>query len=485
MTPDNPNRKGAGWLSPVVHLANNWISLTGVVIVTTAGIFWLFLLPITLRGGTENPYLGILAFLTIPAPFFAGLAIIPLGIWIKRRREGRHAIYPPEFPPLNWQNAELRKLFYFVAATTILNIAIASQLTYGAVGYMESVTFCGQTCHTVMQPEYTAYQSSPHSHVECVKCHIGPGASWFVKSKLSGVGQVFAVTFKTYPRPIPTPVHNLRPARETCETCHWPQKYGQDRVQVVNKYADDETNTNTKTVLLMKIGGGNHGIGIHGTHLGRVNGEVVIRYGHTDEARQNIPWVESTVNGKTTVYATADAKPDGAGLAKREMDCMDCHNRPSHAYDLPDRALDRSMANGLISAALPFAKKKGMEILKANYMTRDEAARKIPAAFTDYYRQSQPAVYAQHIADVDAAANEVLAIWNRNIFPDMNVTWGRYPINIGHTDYPGCFRCHDGSHAAKDGASITQDCNACHNLLSMDEANPKVLTDLGITEAKK
>src|SRR6266496_1049048 len=155
-----------GWLSPFVHLSNNWISLAGVIVVTTATIFWLFLLPITLRGETENPYVGILAFLTIPAPFFLGLLLIPLGIWIKRRREGRQAIYPPEFPPLSWQNAELRKLIYFIGVTTVLNVAIASQLSYGAVNYMDSVTFCGQTCHSVMQPEYTAYQNSPHSHVE-------------------------------------------------------------------------------------------------------------------------------------------------------------------------------------------------------------------------------------------------------------------------------------------------------------------------------
>jgi hypothetical protein len=481
MTPTNSERKGRGWLSPLVHLSNNWISLTGVVIVTTAVIFWLFLLPITLRGGTENPYVGILAFLTIPGPFFAGLFMIPLGIWLKRKREGRASIYPPEFPPLTWHNRELRKLAYFVVATTILNLAIASQLSYGAVSYMESVTFCGQTCHSVMQPEFTAYQNSPHSKVECVKCHIGPGASWFVKSKLSGVGQVFAVTFNTYPRPIPAPVHNLRPARETCETCHWPQKYGEDRIKVISKFADDEANTASKSVLLMKIGGGNRGIGIHGTHLGP---GVEIRYGHSDEARQNIPWVEYTANGKTTVYATAEAKPGGAGLSLRTMDCMDCHNRPSHTYDLPERALDRALAAGSMSPGLPFAKKKGLEILKVEYKTRDEAAQKIPAAFTQYYQQSYPAVWAQKQGEVTASAKELLEIWNRNIFPDMNVTWGKYPVNVGHTDFPGCFRCHDGNHNAQDGNTITQDCNACHNVLAMEEPNPKVLTDLGITEPK-
>jgi hypothetical protein len=406
-------------------------------------------------------------------------------MWIKRRREGRKSIYPPEFPPLTWGNHELRKLVYFVSGTTVLNIVIASQLAYGAVNYMDSVTFCGQTCHSVMQPEFVAYQNSPHSHVECVKCHIGPGASWFVQSKLSGVGQVFAVTFRTYPKPIPTPVRNLRPARETCEACHWPQKYGQDRVKVISKFADDEPNSQTKTVLLMKIGGGNNGIGIHGTHLGHGPGEVLIRYSHSDDARQTIPCVAYTVNGKQTIYAAGDAKCDLTQPNVREMDCMDCHNRPAHAYQLPERALDTALSNGAISPALPFAKKTGLAILKTDYKTREEAADKIPAAFREFYQKTYPAVLAQHAADVEDGAKEVLSIWNRNIFPDMNVTWGKYPMNLGHTDFPGCFRCHDGSHNAKDGTSITQDCNACHNLLAMEEANPKVLSDLGITEAKK
>ena len=467
-----------GWLSPLVHLSNNWISLAGVVLVTTATVFWLFLLPTTLNGA-RDPYIGILSYLALPVPFFGGLILIPIGIMLKRRREGRAPILPGD-RQLNWANPEVRRVVYFIGVTTVVNIGIASQLTYGAVDYMDSVTFCGQTCHTVMQPEFTAYQNSPHSRVECVKCHIGPGAGWFVKSKLSGVGQVIAVTLHTYPTPIPTPVHNLRPARETCETCHWPQKYGEDRVRVINKFADDETNTLSKTVLLMKIGGGNGGIGIHGTHLGP---GVHIRYIATDEQRQNIPWVEYNGFGRKTLYTTADAKT-GADPQPREMDCMDCHNRPSHSYDLPERGVDKAMTAGLISPKLPFAKKKAVEILKANYLSREEAALKIPAAFTRYYQESYPAIWAQRQAEVASAAREVLAVWNRNIFPEMKVTWGVYPINIGHNDFPGCYRCHDGSHNSQDGKTITQDCNACHNLLAMDESNPKVLTDLGITEAK-
>jgi len=481
MTSNPSNPRGQGWLSPLVHLSNNWLSLTGVVIVTTATVFWLFLLPVTLRGETENPYVGILAFLTIPTPFFAGLILIPIGIWRKRRSERRAGIHPSDFPALTWANPAMRRLVYFIGVTTALNIAIASQLTYGAISYMDSPTFCGKTCHTVMQPEFTAYQNSPHSRVDCVKCHIGPGAGWFVKSKLSGVGQVVAVALHTYPKPIPTPVRNLRPARETCEACHWPQKYGEDRVKVINKFADDETNSLTKTVLLLKIGGGNGGIGIHGTHLGP---GVTIRYAATDQQRQNIPWVEYTGPGRKTVYAASDAKPNGGGTPIHEMDCMDCHNRPSHSYDLPERGVDKAMTAGLISPSLPFAKRKAVEIIKANYLSREEAAQKIPAAFAKYYQESYPAVWSARQAEVTNSARQVLEVWNRNIFPEMKVNWGAYPVNIGHNDFPGCFRCHDGGHNSQDGRSISQDCNACHNLLSMDEANPKVLTDLGITEAK-
>jgi hypothetical protein len=125
-----------------------------------------------------------------------------------------------------------------------------------------------------------------------------------------------------------------------------------------------------------------------------------------------------------------------------------------------------------------------VEILKVAYTSREEAAQKIPAAFAKYYQESYPAVWAQHQPEVTTAGKEVLAIYDRNIFPDMNVTWGKYPVNIGHSDFPGCFRCHDGGHNATDGKSISQDCGACHNLLATDEKEPKVLTDLGITEAK-
>jgi hypothetical protein len=142
------------------------------------------------------------------------------------------------------------------------------------------------------------------------------------------------------------------------------------------------------------------------------------------------------------------------------------------------------MSAGQISASLPFAKKKALEIIKANYASREEAARQIPAAFEKYYQDQYPAIWASRRSEVTASALQVLALWNRNVFPAMKVTWGSYPNNLGHMDFPGCFRCHDGSHAAGGDRSITQDCNACHNLLATDEKSPKVLTDLGLTQAQ-
>jgi nitrate/TMAO reductase-like tetraheme cytochrome c subunit len=466
--------------APILYLSANLISRIGVVLVTSAVVFWLFLFPTSVRGEGAHPYLGILEFMMLPSAFFAGLALIPLGIWLRARRERKHGSYPQTFAPLTMHSSGLRRLLVFLGATTAVNLALGGLFTYQAVEYMDSVAFCGKTCHSVMTPEYSAYQGSPHSRVECVACHIGPGASWFVKSKLSGTWQLIAVTTNSYPRPIPTPVHNLRPARETCEACHWPQKFGEDRLRVISNYADDEQNTLTKTVLLMRIGGGHGSPGIHGAHLGP---GVTIRYTPADESRQNIPKVEynNSLTGRSAVYMAADAKPDALkNIETRLMDCMDCHNRPTHTFAMPDKAMNKAMAAGEIPPTLPFIKKKGTELLKGSYATQEQADAAIMAGLDRFYKDSQPAVYGSRHEDIVKAGKALVAIYNRNVFPGMKVNWGSYPNNLGHMDFPGCFRCHDDNHAAAGGKKIVQDCNTCHQMLAMDEPSPKILTDLGL-----
>ena len=463
--------------APLLHLSNNPLSLGGVVLVTSAAVLWLLLLPIYVRGFVGDPYAGILIFLVLPTAFFLGLALIPAGIYLRRRRHPAEAA--EETFPVAWTNPDLRRIVYFIGATTAANLIIGVQLTYSAVSYMDTVTFCGLTCHRIMKPEYTAYQGSPHSRVECVQCHIGPGASWFVRSKLSGLQQVINYALNTYPRPIPTPVHNLRPARETCEACHWPARFDGDRLRIITKATEDEKNTLTKTVLLMHIGGGSGGPGIHGHHIGR---GVTVEYA-SDATRQNIPWIQyRDAAGKVTVFSSGDLKPGAEKtMEHRVMDCIDCHNRPTHNYELPERALDEAISGGRIPQSLPFVRKQGLVILKVNYKTREEAETAIPAALAAFYQRSYPQVASQNAADVRRAGQGLLDIYDRNVYPEMRITWGTYPNNLGHVDFPGCFRCHDGSHASASGDAITQDCEACHHVLAVDEPSPKVLVDLGVS----
>jgi hypothetical protein len=188
-------------------------------------------------------------------------------------------------------------------------------------------------------------------------------------------------------------------------------------------------------------------------------------------------------NGQTVVYDSTDVQLTPEQLAKgeqRTMDCMDCHNRPTHVFELPERAVDSALGAGRISPTLPYVKKQAVAALRTEYPDRESAKERIAAALTEFYRTSYPDVYKNHRAQVETAIQSVQQIYLRNVFPGMKVTWGTYPNNIGHEDFLGCFRCHDGLHQSKDGRMIAQDCTTCHNILAMEETNPKVLADLGL-----
>ena len=471
----------------IFFAARNWITVIGLILTTGAGVsmvvFW----------GQElvssrpiHPYAGIVLFVFLPGLFIGGLLLMPLGMFLRRRRLRKAGELPTEFPRVDMSLPEVRKILIVLGIATALNIILVGTASFKGVEYMDSNRFCGLTCHTVMQPEYSAFLDSPHSRVGCAQCHIGPGAGWFVKSKLSGTRQLFAVLFKTYSRPIEDPVKNLRPARETCEQCHWPKKFTNDKLMVRTKYAEDEANTPSYTVLLMKIGGGtaNGDVGIHGRHL---EDGTAISYISTDDHRQVIPEVTyRDKTGKTTVFRTDDfntiPKDKLAKGEHRTMDCVDCHNRPTHNFELPERAVNEALSSHAISVDLPYIRKKAVEVLKVNYPSREVARTQIPAAISDYYKASYPVVFQQHKDLVDQAGEAILAIYLRYIFPDMRVTWGVHPNNLGHEDFPGCFRCHDGMHNSADGQSIPADCDSCHVLLAQDEKDPKILKDLGLVK---
>jgi NapC/NirT cytochrome c family, N-terminal region len=472
------------WARLLYFLGQNPITLTGTVLTASGAAtmvaFWMydFVLP-----GPPHPYIGILIFLILPGIFVVGLILIPIGIFVRRHALRKRGELLDIYPAIDLRRPLIRHVFLAVGIATFVNVLIFGTASYRAVNYMDTTQFCGQTCHTVMEPEFTAYQGSPHAHVNCVECHIGPGAGWFVRSKLSGTRQVLAVTFHTYSRPIPAPVKYLRPARETCEHCHWPQRFTGDKFIVKTSYKDDEKNTPATTVLLMKIGGRTWqgSVGIHGRHL--ADGSQ-IRYISIDEQRQVIPQVFYTnAEGKTIEYVSSDIKATRQQLdagEHRVMDCVDCHNRPTHVFELPEPAVNRQMAVALISPELPFIRKKAIEVLKGEYPDRESAKRQIVEGLTLFYRNNYPAVYNSRRALVQQSAESVAAIYLRNIFPSMKMNWGVHPNNLGHNDFPGCFRCHDGSHTSADGQTIPNDCTTCHNLLAVEEENPKVLADLGL-----
>lgn len=458
-------------------LTRHWLSLLGVALLATALISWLFVLPQQIRGHVDNPYVGIVVFLVLPVIFFTGLALVPIGVYLSKRKI-RGELAETTFD----RRTALRRIAWFFGVTTVLNILIGTQFTYRAVKHMETPQFCGATCHT-MNPELAAYENSPHSRVECVECHVAPGAAGWINSKTSGIRQLVETVLNTSPRPIPSALESNRlvPASETCENCHWPQKFSGTRLRLFSKYADDEANTRSETVLLMLVGGIQIS-GIHGAHFGR---GVHIRFAAADPARQTIPWVEfrNTATGDYRKFAAADPSPDSAKpLPTFEMQCVDCHNRPTHTFDLPERAMDKALAFGDLPVALPFIKKTSVELLKTTYTSSQEAAEKLPSGLVSFYQQHYPDIYAKRADDIRQAGRSVLAIYQRNVFPELKVSWGTYPNNLGHTDFPGCFRCHDGSHTTADGKTITQDCNACHEPLAMDEASPEILKTLGLAE---
>jgi formate-dependent nitrite reductase cytochrome c552 subunit len=221
--------------------------------------------------------------------------------------------------------------------------------------------------------------------------------------------------------------------------------------------------------MMLRVGGGSGG-GIHGAHL---NPDVEIRYAASDPKRQTIPWVEwrNKRTGATRQYLAKGAKTPPEA-ERHGMQCVDCHNRPAHSFEKPEGALDRAISAGAIAPSLPWVKKTASELLTASYASQEAASDAIAKAFQSRYGDRPEA---------KRAAAEVTAIFARNVFPDLKVSWGTYPNNLGHTDSPGCFRCHDGEHSSKDGQSIAQDCASCHEMLAVEEADPEVLKKLNLS----
>jgi nitrate/TMAO reductase-like tetraheme cytochrome c subunit len=447
--------------SSVAAALRNYISAIGVALTTASGLLFLALVALHLLGFLQNPYTGIVVFVLVPALFVLGLLLIPLGLWIARRRHVRTGDTRAPSPALNLSDPNVRRALLFVAGATVVNLGIVSAASYGVVEYTESPEFCGQVCHTPMEPEYSSYQAWPHARVACVDCHVGRGAGALVESKIAGTRQLFQVATGRVTGPIPSPVTTMRPARETCEQCHWPEKFHGDKIRRIAEHANDEASTESVTTLQLHVGGGSRVLGVGtGIHW-HMNLDNEIEYIATDEKRETIPYVRlRNREGTVREFVVEGTTPEQlAAGTRRRMDCMDCHNRPSHTFHAtPERAIDAAIAQGRIPRDLPFVRREAVAAIGADYADRAAALAAIGRRLRDFYAKDG----GPDARLVERAVTSVQDAWSRNVFPAMNVTWGTYPNHLGHLDAPGCFRCHDDQHKAADGSVIRQDCELCH-----------------------
>jgi hypothetical protein len=435
---------------------------------------------VTIFTRTDSAYGGILFLILVPLAFFGGLTLFPIGVYLAFKKECekdpslRQKSLGAILQRLSGEHDVRGRIIAFVVFS-IANVALTVVIVMAGFEYMDSAKFCGLLCHKVMEPEYVLYERSPHARVSCVDCHIGPGASWFVRSKISGLRQVYAVTFGTYSRPIPTPVEHLRPSRETCEQCHWPEKFHSDKLKIIAHYDSDRNNTKRYTVLLLKIGGpvavGARNSGIH-WHVSQGNRVVFIS---DKNERRDIPWVRLERRNEPPVeYRFTGRKLSEAEIAaapKRTMECVDCHNRPTHIYRSADDELDEMFNLWPDLQKVPFLKKASGEVLAMRFSEEAIQSKAIREALLDWYRRhpeenADPALLAQ-------AAQHVQEIYARNVWPRMNIEWGTYPNYIGHsTADPGCLRCHGNNHLNSEGKAVSADCRMCHLILALKEENP-------------
>lgn len=450
------------WLPPTLV---NPISLLGATIAVFALVITLILLVLGATGTIANPYTGILTFLLGPGALALGLFMIPIGAIREGRRLARLGVVPRALPALDLNDPGQRRTLVIFAAVTAGILSFMATTTWGAAEFMESREFCAEVCHRVMEPEGAAYASSPHARVTCVSCHIGPGAPWLVRSKISGLRQVFNYTFNTYERPINVPIEDLRPSRDTCEQCHWPERFYGDRLRSFVHFAPDEKNTFRSQPLVFRVGGSEQGQGVHWHTTAKV------WYLPLDEDRSEIGWVKvERPDGSTDEFVLADKKDqvtqERIQREQRFMDCIDCHNRAAHNFPPIEDEVDAAMLRGAISPDVPFIKRQIMQSIgdvRAQLSEEQyrQTMRRIEA-IEDYYRTQQAQAYSQYGPQIKRAVAEASSIYRRSVFPDMDVAPGIYPDWRRHD---GCMRCHGkltGTTGTATGRNIGALCLSCH-----------------------
>lgn len=480
---ETPQPEETGQKMP--SLFRNFISFAGFAIVIAALTSIALLVLVEFSGGSDNPYTVLVTYILLPSVMGFGFIVAIVGALLERRRRRRQPDSPiAPYPVLDLNDPSRRRSLITLIAGGFIFLFLTAFGSYRAFEYTESVSFCGEQCHTVMKPEFISHQFAPHASIKCVDCHVGGGPEWYVRSKLNGMRQLYAVAFNSYDRPIKTPIHNMRNANETCAKCHWPEKYYGDKLKVFNHYGYDENNSLRQIRMMIKVGGGSPERGEVGGIHWHMNLDNEITYIATDERRTDIPWVRmKTKDGQVIEYTSQNASLTAQAIEraeKRKMDCIDCHNRPAHIYLSPNQAVDQAFAAARLDVSLPFLKMKAVEVLARPYTTEGEAVAAILADLPKYYRETYPDVYSSKRVSVDAAASEVATIYRTYFFPEMKTDWSSHINNIGHFNAEGCFRCHDGQHKSPEGRVIRNDCAICHTTLDQTFAGQRIVPADGL-----
>jgi len=464
--PANSPEKPARHRSTIHHLVllvrSNWISTTGALI----SLFGLLSLIVSLymdhAGVWTGPYLGLLTVMVFPALLFGGGALVPVGLVLYRKHLNERIEHLSDKPVY---------LVRAVIVITILNVLALGTLGSTGVHYMSSTEFCGATCHEVMAPEANTHALSPHAKVDCVACHVGPGAESYIKAKLNGTKQLYEVLTKTYHRPVPAPIEGRRTAKETCETCHWSQIYHGTKLSVYTHFRDDKEVTPYTSVLLMKTGGVHSDVKATGIHW-HIHPKSIVDYVAIDEKLMEIPWVHvKRPDGSEATFVaegvTRAGPPEGE---RRQMDCIDCHNRAAHDFETAEEVVDAGILEEKISRKIPFMRKYALAALQKPWTSENV----VPGLLQDLLRSTggEGSLDKKQLPLLEMAATYLVESWRRNVYPEMKIEWGTYKSLQSHE---GCYRCHDDKHVDDKGNKISKDCSLCHEVLSNEEPDPEVL----------
>ena len=455
------------WRSP--------LGLMGVTLTTVSITLMVVGLLFDIFGLISNPYANIFTYMILPGGMITGLALIPIAGFLRRRQWHQFGI-PREHLHINLSDHKHRKFLIVFIVLTVINVSVLGLIGYEGYHFTDSPYFCGVVCHQVMAPEYTVYQRSPHAKVACVECHIGPGAQWFVRAKISGLRQVAAVLTDSYSKPIPAPVEHLRPARDTCETCHWPDKFHGKKVKTMKHFTNDDQATPKVTEIALHIGGRNPETKVfEGIHW-HVSKDVQVEYLATDKKRTKMAKVRvKRPDGSKDEFVKKDEKAAAGEAGEwRTMDCIDCHNRPTHVYDMPEDVVDFGILSKAINGAIPGIREDSLAAITGKYATRDEAKAKIGAALMNLQAKRNAGDLEKYRKDITNAGLYLVDGYLANVWPETLVEWGTYQGHLGHRspDYGGygladtsfgCFRCHDEEHVNSGGKAIPQNCDLCHD----------------------